>query len=248
LKVLKLARTLRRQAADPKTLLFDVVMATMVPWANGVGFQSTTGDGRLIGPFNPFLLNPAGASKLLDLQFVEQSQTSLSERVDADTASSPIIGRLVATGLHDELTGQTCTVIDGVDGRAHHVRFRGIDPFADAPPGGGIVEVRRFGGPDDQVVILAVGATWGVDYELYAHSAVARKAGISEDTIRTLAGGGLPDDLREHEKIAARVALQLSTRHVSMMASTVRPNKSSTGRVCSISPPSSAFITRCARR
>jgi 4-carboxymuconolactone decarboxylase len=45
------------------------------------------------------------------------------------------------------------------------------------------------------------------------HSAVARKAGISEDAIRTLASGGLPDDLREHEKIAARVALELSTQH-----------------------------------
>jgi 4-carboxymuconolactone decarboxylase len=142
----------RLPLADPTTLagtqreLFDVVMATIVPCAKDAGFQSTTGDGRLIGPFNPFLLNPAVASKLLDLQFAEQSQTSLSRRVR-------------------------------------------------------------------QVVILAVGATWGADYELYAHSAVARKAGISEDAIRTLASGGLPDDLREHEKIAARVALELSTQH-----------------------------------
>jgi 4-carboxymuconolactone decarboxylase len=119
----------RLPLADPTTLagaqreLFDVVMATVVPSANGASFQSTTGDGRLIGPFNPFLLNPAVASKLLNLQFAEQSQTSLSERVR-------------------------------------------------------------------QVVILAVGATWGADYELYAHSAVARNAGISEDAIRTLASDG----------------------------------------------------------
>jgi hypothetical protein len=33
-------------------------------------------------------------------------------------------------------------VIDGTDGRAHHVRFRGIEAFAHAPPAGGIVEVR----------------------------------------------------------------------------------------------------------
>jgi 4-carboxymuconolactone decarboxylase len=93
--------------------LFDVAMATVVPSVNGASFQSTTGVGRLIGPFNPFLLNPGVASKLLDLQFAEQSQTSLSERVR-------------------------------------------------------------------QVMILAVGATWAADYELYGHSAVARKAGISE--------------------------------------------------------------------
>jgi type IV secretory pathway VirD2 relaxase len=77
--------------------------------------------------------------------------------IDADTASPPIIGRLVATGLHDELTSEAYAVIHGVDGRAHHVRFRGIDAFADAPPAGGIVEVRRFGGPDDPrpTVVLA---------------------------------------------------------------------------------------------
>jgi hypothetical protein len=100
--------------------------------------------------------------------------------IDADTASSPIIGRLVATGLHNELTGETYAVIDGTDGRAHHVRLRGIDAFADAPPAGGIVEVRRFGGPDDSQPTLvlanrsdidldrqvtAQGSTW-LDYRL----------------------------------------------------------------------------------
>jgi type IV secretory pathway VirD2 relaxase len=100
--------------------------------------------------------------------------------IDADTASSPIIGRLLATGLHDELTGEAYAVIDGVDGRAHHVRLRGIEAFADAPPAGGIVEVRRFSGPDDPRPTLvlanrsdidldrqvtAPGATW-LDYRL----------------------------------------------------------------------------------
>jgi hypothetical protein len=46
-----------------------------------------------------------------------------------------------------------------------------------------------------QVTILNVNdqdATWGAEYELYAHSAVARKAGISEDAVRVLASGGHP--------------------------------------------------------
>ena len=38
-------------------------------------------DGRLIGPFNPALLNRAIAAPLLDLQFAEQVHTSLSARV-----------------------------------------------------------------------------------------------------------------------------------------------------------------------
>ena len=64
-----------------------------------------------------------------------------------------------------------------------------------------------------QVVILAVGAVWKSNYELYAHGAAARKAGISEDAIRTLTTGGLPDDLSEQEKIAQRYARQLSAEH-----------------------------------
>jgi hypothetical protein len=32
--------------------------------------------------------------------------------IDNRTAPSPIIGRLVATGLHDELTGEAYAVID----------------------------------------------------------------------------------------------------------------------------------------
>jgi 4-carboxymuconolactone decarboxylase len=64
-----------------------------------------------------------------------------------------------------------------------------------------------------QVVILAVGAVWKSNYELYAHAAAARKAGISEDAIRVLTAGGLPDELSDEEKIAQRYARQLSTEH-----------------------------------
>jgi 4-carboxymuconolactone decarboxylase len=64
-----------------------------------------------------------------------------------------------------------------------------------------------------QVVILAVGAVWKADYEIYAHAAAARAAGISADAIRTLSTGGLPDDLSDQEKIAQRYARQLSAEH-----------------------------------
>jgi type IV secretory pathway VirD2 relaxase len=43
--------------------------------------------------------------------------------------------RVVATGLHDELAGEAYAVIDSTDGRAHHVRFRGIEAFAHVPSG-----------------------------------------------------------------------------------------------------------------
>jgi 4-carboxymuconolactone decarboxylase len=142
----------RLPLTDPASLtgaqreVFDLMMSTMVPWTNQVPFQSTTADGRLIGPFNPALINPQTATKFLELQFAEQLYTSLDER------------------------------------------FR-------------------------QVIVLTVGAIWHADYELYAHAAVARKAGLSESAIRTLVSGGVPDDLSEQEKLAHRITRQLCIDH-----------------------------------
>ena len=59
------------------------------------------------------------------------------------SAPPPIVGRLVAKGLHDDLTGETYAIVDGVDGRPHHIRFRDTEPLEHAPLAGGIVEVRR---------------------------------------------------------------------------------------------------------
>jgi 4-carboxymuconolactone decarboxylase len=64
-----------------------------------------------------------------------------------------------------------------------------------------------------EVVILAVGGVWQSDYELYAHSAAARKVGIPEDAIRVLVTGGIPEGLSEDETTAAELTRQLSTRH-----------------------------------
>ena len=56
----------RLPLADPAALspeqraLFDRMMSRIVPWADEAGFASTAADGRLIGPFNPALLNRIG--------------------------------------------------------------------------------------------------------------------------------------------------------------------------------------------
>ncbi len=64
-----------------------------------------------------------------------------------------------------------------------------------------------------QVVILTVGAVWRSDYEVYAHAAVARRAGLPEGTINALVSGAVPDGLSEPEHLAARVTRALSTGH-----------------------------------
>ena len=64
------------------------------------------------------------------------------------------------------------------------------------------------------MVILTVGAVWRADYELYAHSAVARIAGLPESTIGSLANGGLPEGLSDAERIAQRFVRRLTAeRH-----------------------------------
>jgi Protein of unknown function (DUF3363) len=61
---------------------------------------------------------------------------------EADPAG-PIMGRLIARGLDDELRGSAYAVIDGTDGRTHHVRLSDLDATSDGAPGA-IVELRRF--------------------------------------------------------------------------------------------------------
>ena len=66
---------------------------------------------------------------------------------------------------------------------------------------------------DREVIILTVGAAWQAPYELYAHCAVGRHVGLSDDEVHTLAEGGLPDDLSDAEAIAHRVARALTLEH-----------------------------------
>ena len=133
--------------------------------------------------------------------------------IDSGGAGAPIIGRLVDRGLHDELTGEAYAVIDGTDGRAHHVRFRGIEAFEHAPATGGIVEVRRFGQAEDPrptlvlatrsdldltAQVVAPGATW-LDHRLVERERMPLSTGgfggEARDAMRAraehLAGQGL---------------------------------------------------------
>lgn len=101
-----------------------------------------------------------------------------AERAPADFAihgerPEPIIGRLAARGLDDELKGTAFAVIDGVDGRVHHIRFPSFEATTDVPPGG-IVELRRYTDADGrertalaprsdlsiEAQVSAPGATW----------------------------------------------------------------------------------------
>jgi len=102
---------------------------------------------------------------------------------------TPVIGRLVARGLDDELKGSAYVVIDGVDGRAHHIRLPHLDAAGDSAPGS-IVELRRFEDASGRRrlaiairsdlsiahQVAAQGATW-LDRQLLAREPMALSEG-----------------------------------------------------------------------
>ena len=63
--------------------------------------------------------------------------------IAAEDTTDPVIGRLVDRGLDDELRGTAYAVIDGIDGRTHHVRLPDLEAAGDGAVGS-IVELRRF--------------------------------------------------------------------------------------------------------
>ena len=60
--------------------------------------------------------------------------------LEGERHGEPVLGRLIARGLDDELRGSAFAVVDG---RVHHLKLPDIESAGDGPIGG-IVELRRF--------------------------------------------------------------------------------------------------------
>jgi len=100
---------------------------------------------------------------------IERSMASYvlaSESLDV-----PVIGRLLDRGLDDELKGTAYAVIDGVDGRTHHIKLGDLDAAGDGAIGS-IVELRTF---DDargrRRVALAVRSDLSIEAQITASGA-----------------------------------------------------------------------------
>ena len=89
-----------------------------------------------------------------------------------ESLDDPIVGRLVARGLDDELKGTAYAVVDGVDGRTHHIKLPDLDATGDSRPGS-IVELRKF---DDaqgtRRVALAVRSDLDIEAQVNASGAL----------------------------------------------------------------------------
>jgi type IV secretory pathway VirD2 relaxase len=96
---------------------------------------------------------------------------SASYVLAAESLNTPIIGRLVTRGLDDELNGTAYAVVDGVDGRTHHIKFPDLDAAGDSAPGS-IVELRKFDDAQGQRrVALAVRSDLAIADQITASGA-----------------------------------------------------------------------------
>ena len=89
----------------------------------------------------------------------------------AESLDTPIIGRLVDRGLDDELKGTAYAVVDGVDGRTHHIKLSDLDAAGDSAPGS-IVELRKFDDAQGQRrVAIAIRSDLDIDRQVTATGA-----------------------------------------------------------------------------
>ena len=115
-----------------------------------------------------------------------------------DDGGDPVLGRLVARGLHDELKGSAYAIVEGVDGRTHHLRFSDLEMTGDAKPGA-IVEARAYEDADGrkrlslatrsdftiEAQITASGATW-IDRQLLAREPATGGGGFGAELRDTM--------------------------------------------------------------
>jgi hypothetical protein len=89
----------------------------------------------------------------------------------------------VQRGLDDELRGSAFAIVDGIDGRLHHVALPSLEAASDAGAGA-IVEVRQLRGKRGPITALAVRS------DLSLHQQVAAEGSTWLD--RRLVGGDRP--------------------------------------------------------
>ena len=113
--------------------------------------------------------------------------------IHADAPADPVLGRLVQRGLDDELKGSAYAIVEGVDGRTHHLRFSDLELTGDARPGA-IVETRAYEDANGrqrlslatrsdltiEAQISAPGATW-IDRQLLAKDPALSSGGFGAE-------------------------------------------------------------------
>lgn len=198
-----------------------------------------------------WFIKPEAESVLRDLgergDIIKRMHRALAERgIERGSASYvlagesldvPVVGRLLERGLDDELKGTAYAVVDGVDGRAHHIKLPHLDAADDSPPGS-IVELRAYEDVQGQrrvalavrsdldihAQVNATGATW-LDRQAVAREPIALSEGgfgaevqqALEQRAEHLIGEGLAERQGGRVVFARRLLNTLRQREVNAL-------------------------------
>ncbi|WP_024520615.1 DUF3363 domain-containing protein [Bradyrhizobium sp. Tv2a-2] len=124
------------------------------------------------------------------------SRALSSWALEGERHGEPVIGRLIARGFDDELRGSAFAVLDGIDGRVHHIKLPDIHAAGDGPIGG-IVELRRFeDARGRRRVALAVRSDLNLDQQVSADGATWLDRHLVAREPLDLARGGFGAEVR----------------------------------------------------
>ncbi|WP_085936484.1 relaxase/mobilization nuclease domain-containing protein [Enhydrobacter aerosaccus] len=114
-----------------------------------------------------------------------------------ESLNDPVVGQLIARGLDDELKGTAYAVVDGADGRTHHLKLPDLEAAGDGGPGS-IVELRKFDDASGQRrVALAVRSDLTIEQQVTATGATwLDRQAIARDPA-ALGEGGFGAAVRE---------------------------------------------------
>jgi type IV secretory pathway VirD2 relaxase len=153
--------------------------------------------------------------KTLHRAFRDADRDVADLQIQTQDLPAPIVGRLVDRGLHDELNGRAYVVVDGVDGRLHHFRFRDLSATGDTPVGG-LVEIRsrRIEG-DKPVLDLVHRADLSIGQQVQASGATWLDRQLVVRDPAPLADQGFGREVREalEQRRAHLQAKSLADRH-----------------------------------
>lgn len=203
-----------RLTSIDRGLIRDMNSAGIVSAAHGDLFQHALRAGRLKKLEAMDLAEPLGGGKWRLADGIEEGLRRLGERgdiirtmqreltarglerfpadrvVDGDALAEPgVVGRVIARGLSDEMADRHYLLVDGIDGRVHHIDI-GKGDAVEPLPEGAIVRVRpREVGPraSDRLVAEIAEANGGrYSIELHLQHDPAARPEFAESHIRRL--------------------------------------------------------------
>lgn len=142
------------------------------------------------------------------------SRSSDAFVLDGANRSEPLVGRLLDRGLDDELKGTAYVVVDGIDGRTHHVRVSDLERSGDCPPGA-IVTITTDTRGDQPSISVRVESDLDLKAQVTARGATWLDRQLLKGEAPSMANSGFGLEVREAmaQRSDIQVEMNLATRN-----------------------------------